>query len=123
MENSILIAAVSAFGVAFLFNALSFPKSIVQKKTSFQSFSEIISKKVFWLFAVAIFFGGGIESAFTFWATSFVGKYLSEIPRAGAIAVMIFALSMFIGRLLTAHFTVKFNLRSILITSTILGIS
>ena len=116
------IAAFVALSVAFMFSILNFPKSDYLKKNKDKTISIIFSKGIFWLFAAAIFFGGGIESALTFWSRSFVEEYLSHIPRAGALGVMIFAMAMFIGRLITAQLTIRFNLNIILISSTILGI-
>ena len=116
------IAAGAAMLVALLFSFLNFPRPETEKKISMKIYSRIFIKTEFWLFAAAIFLAGGIESAFSFWVRTYVENYFSDIPRAGAIAIMIFAASMAGGRFLTSYVSAKFSLRNILMGSTILGV-
>jgi MFS transporter, DHA1 family, inner membrane transport protein len=116
------IAASAAILVAILFSILDFPRPEKGKKISVNIYGGILKNIGFWLFATAIFLAGGIESAFTFWGRTYVEKYFSDIPRAGAVAIMIFSASMAAGRLLTSYILIKFSLKSILMSSTLLGI-
>ncbi|MCP5064853.1 MAG: MFS transporter [Ignavibacteriae bacterium] len=116
------IASAVALLVAIFFNVLHFPTSKKNDISSWHTYKLILKMRGFWLFAVAIFLGGGIESALTFWGRSYVQEYLSDIPRAGAIAIMLFAMSMAVGRLLTAYISVRITLKNILLGSTLLGI-
>ena len=116
------IAAVGAFAVAVLFTWLRFPEEKNDAYSYPQLFASVLRLGGFWLFAAALFLGGGIESALTFWSRSYVEAYLSEVPRAGAIAVIIFAGAMAIGRLLTAYISNRTSLNNIMIGSAILGI-
>jgi fucose permease len=76
----------------------------------------------FWLFAAAIFLGAGVESAFTFWSRSYVATYLKDVPRAGAIAVVIFAGLMAAGRLLAAKLSRTMSLKVMMMGSALLGV-
>jgi len=116
------IASIFALLVAIFFNLLNFPRSTNNEVSSWHTYKLILKMRGFWLFAVAIFLGGGIESALTFWGRSYVQEYLSDIPRAGAIAIMLFAVSMAVGRLLTEYLSLKLSLKNILLSSTLLGI-
>ena len=115
------LASGSTIIVGFFFNILNFPQSKYENKMSWTLYTDILSTGGFWLFSAAIFLGGGIESALTFWGTSYVKEYFSDIPRAGAIAVMIFAGSMAVGRLFTAYISTRFSLKIIMMGSTIMG--
>ncbi len=116
------IAAGAAMLVALLFSFLNFPRHVTEKRITMKIYSKIFAKAEFWLFAFAIFLAGGIESAFSFWGRTYVENYFSDVPRAGAIAIMIFAASMAGGRLLTSYISANFSLRKILMSSTILGV-
>lgn len=76
----------------------------------------------FWLFAAAIFLGAGVESAFTFWSRSYVAMYLDDVPRTGAIAVMIFAGMMAAGRFLSAALSKTISLKMIMMCSAVIGL-
>ncbi len=116
------IAAVAALTIAVLFTLLKFPSTENTSESYPKIFANILSLGGFWLFAIAIFLGAGIESALTFWSRSYVEIYLSDVPRSGAIAVMIFAGAMAIGRLLTAYLANKVSLNNIMIGSASLGV-
>ena len=116
------IAALVTLIVAIIFTVLRFPPAETDDSSYPKLFASILSLGGFWLFALAIFLGGSIESALTFWSRSYVETYLSDVPRAGAIALMIFAGSMAMGRFLTAYLAGKMSLNSIMIGSAILGV-
>lgn len=116
------IAAVGALIVAVLFSIMRFPPSEKDDSSYPKLFASILSKGGFWLFAAALFLGGSIESALTFWSRSYVDTYLSDVPRAGAFAVVVFAAAMAVGRFLSAYLTNKTSLNYILMGSAILGI-
>ncbi len=117
------IAAAGALSVAILFTVLRFPRVAKDEEDSYPKlFASILSLRGFWLFGIAIFFGASIESALTFWSRSYVEIYLSDVPRTGAVAVVIFAGAMAAGRLLTAYLANKMSLNNIMIGSALLGI-
>jgi fucose permease len=116
------IAALANLMVAILFTLLHFPPGQKDDSSYPQLFASILSLKGFWLFALIIAIGASIESALTFWSRSYVETYLSEVPRAGAIAVIIFAGAMAIGRFFTAYLANRMRLNSIMIGSALLGI-
>ena len=116
------IASSASLLVGIFFSILKFPNPGVNNQVSWASYTEILTTREFWIFAIAIFLGGGIESALTFWGTSYVKEYFSDIPRAGSIAVMIFASAMAVGRFLTAFLSNIFSLNNIIMGSTIIGI-
>lgn len=117
------IAAVGALAVAVLFSVLRFPPEVREDSSYPKLFAGILSTRGFWIFAAAIFLGTSIESAFTFWSRSYVGFYLSDVPRSGALAVVIFAASMAVGRFLAAFLANRTSLSNIMIGSGLLGIA
>lgn len=116
------IAAAGALVVAIFFTLLRFPPAEKDDSSYPKLFAGILRLGGFWLFAIALFLGGSIESALTFWSRSYVETYLSEVPRSGALAVMIFAGAMAVGRFLTAYLANKMSLNVIMIGSAILGV-
>ncbi len=60
---------------------------------------EILTKRHFWVFAIAMICGGGVEAAYTFWSASYIQIYYETLPRVGAIGTAIFASGMIAGRL------------------------
>jgi len=76
----------------------------------------------FWLFAAAIFLGAGVESAYTFWSRSYVKIYLNDLPRSGALAVVIFGGGMAAGRLVAAKLSKIINLKMMMMCSALLGV-
>lgn len=116
------IAAIVALAVAIYFTTLRFPPAEEDERPSWKLFADILTLWGFWLFAVAIFLGAGVESALTFWGRSYVESYLSDVPRAGAIAVVIFAGAMAAGRLLAAYLSNKMSLKMIMMGSALLGV-
>ena len=116
------IAAVAALGVAILLTVLRFPPTEKDDSSYPRLFVSILFRAGFWLFAIAIALGASIEAALTFWSRTYVETYLSGLPRAGAIAVVVFAGAMAIGRLLAGYLSNKTSLNNIMISSAILGI-
>jgi len=116
------IAAVTALAMGLVFNGSRFPSAAKIEGSAWKEITGILGLWGFWLYAAAIFFGGGVESAFTFWSRSYVEAYLKDLPRAGAIAVVIFAGMMATGRLLTAKLSNTVSLKMILICSAFLGV-
>ena len=116
------IAAAAALVMGFTFNLSRFPPAARHDDTSGDLILRILARPGFWLFAAAIFLGAGVESAFTFWSRSYVEAYLQDLPRAGAIAVVIFAGAMAAGRLLAARLSKRLSLKTIMMGSALLGV-
>jgi len=116
------IAAAAALVLAITFTVLRFPFHERDTTSYPRLFASILSLSGFWLFATAIFLAGSIESALTFWSRSYVETYLSDVPRSGAIALVIFAGAMAVGRVITAYLANKTSLNNIMIGSAILGV-
>lgn len=115
------IAAVATLLVGVLFSSSRFPSPTGEGESGFRSLGRTLGRGSFWLFAAAIFLGAGVESAFTFWSRSYVEAYLQDVPRAGAVAVVIFAGLMALGRLFAAKFSKTVSLKSIMLWSAVLG--
>jgi fucose permease len=116
------IAAAGSLVVAVLFTMLPFPPDQTDKSSSLKLYTGILARGPFWIFAAAIALGAAIESAFTFWSRSYVGAYLSDVPRAGALAVVIFAAAMAIGRFGSGFLANRTSLNNIMLGSAVLGI-
>lgn len=117
------ITAAEAFVIALLFTIFHFPKPADGDHSTGGMIGRILRLPGFWLFAVAIFLGAGVESAFTFWSTSYVAAYLKNVPRAGAFAVVIFAAMMALGRLLMARLSTRVSLKALMGGSALLGLA
>ncbi len=83
----------------------------------------IVREPLFWLFAVAIFCGGGAEGAFTFWSASYIQLHFDTLARAGAVGTAAFAAGMVIGRLASGRFVHQGGLRRLIIVSAFVGIA
>jgi fucose permease len=117
------VAAVGALVIAIYTTTLRFPSETPDDSPYPQLVAGILKLGGFWLFAAAMYLGGSIEIALTFWSRSYVEAYLSDVPRAGAIAVVIFAASMAIGRFLTAYLANRVALNKIMIGAALLGLA
>jgi len=115
------ITGSGCLAAALLFQTAPFPKehSDIHFLSEFRS---IMKLKKFWLFAAAIFFGASVESAFSFWSAGFIQLYHSELPRAGAIGVAVFAGMMATGRLLSSRWEKLIGLNSVMMISAGIGI-
>jgi fucose permease len=116
------VAALGGLLVAAMFTVLRFPPAERDDSSYPKLFAGILALRSFWLFAAAIFLGGSIEAALTFWSRTYVESYLSEVPRSGALAVVIFAAAMAVGRFSTAYLANKTTLNNIMMGSALLGI-
>ena len=116
------IAAAGAFGMGVWFHLSRFPAAVRDRRSSIRSIAQILKIPHFWFFGMALFLGAGVEAAFTFWSRSYVEVYLRDMPRAGAIAVVIFSSTMAIGRLLFAKLSHAMSQRALMIGSAILGV-
>lgn len=108
--------------VGIFFNIQAFPPAVRHESSAKQVVIKIISSPVFWLFAAVIFLGAGVESALAFWGRSYVESYLKDVPRAGAIAVVIFVGMMAVGRLMSAKLSQMMSLKMLMLSSAILGV-
>lgn len=115
------IAAIGALVAGIFLTGSRFPSPVRKESTTWNVIVKILVLPGFYLFATAIFLGAGVESAFTFWSRSYVETYLKELPRAGAIAVVIFAGMMAAGRLFAAKLSRKMSLKMIMMCSALLG--
>ena len=119
---SFQVAALLALAVAILFTVLRFPPSQRENGSYFGQVGAILTMGGFWLFAAVILLGGAVEAALTFWSRTYVETYLSNVPRAGAVAVVVFAGAMAIGRFIAAWLANRFSLNTIMVASAVLGI-
>lgn len=116
------LTAIGALAVGIAFHISRFPAAVETERTPWRRMRKILALPGFWLFAMAIFLGAGVESALTFWSRSYVAIYLKDVPRAGAIAVVIFAGMMAAGRFLTARLFHTMSLKMLMIVSALLGV-
>ena len=115
-------AGVAAFVMGLIFNISEFPNVRLHKDSSWNLMRDVLSLGGFWIYAVAIFLGAGVESALTFWSRSYVEIYLEDLPRAGAIAVVVFSGGMAIGRLLSAKLSNMIGPKILMAGSAVLGL-
>ena len=117
-----LITATMALVMGLIFNTSKFPDQKNQISFSWNLIINILFLRGFWIYGFAIFLAAGIESAFTFWSRSYVEIYLQELPRAGAIAVVIFSCGMAFGRFLSAKLSYMISPSTLMIGSSIFGL-
>jgi len=60
---------------------------------------DLLTNRHFWVFALAMVCGGGVEAAYTFWSASYIQIYYDAVPRAGAVGTAFFASGMIAGRM------------------------
>ncbi len=82
----------------------------------------ILRQKQFWLFALAMFCGGGAEGAFTFWSASYAQLNLGVLARGGAVATAAFAGGMVVGRVASGHLVRQERLYLLIIGSAVAGV-
>lgn len=76
----------------------------------------LLKKKRFWVFVLAMFCGGGVEAAYTFWTASYIQLFYDTLPRAGALGTALFAGGMIAGRL-GSGFIKQENLHKLILIS------
>ena len=108
--------AFAAFLIGFLYPAskrIQLPPS----DGSFSAFKEIFSKPAFWCFGLALFFEGGAEGAFSFWAATLVQVHLKGSAFYAGIVTATFAFGMAIGRFTVSRFLRKVSIQKAIIIS------
>lgn len=88
-----------------------------------QGSREIMGDRRFWLFAVAMFCGGGAEGGFTFWTASYVQLHFDALARGGAIATAVFSSGMVVGRLASGHVVSQRRLHHLIVGSALIGVA
>ncbi len=83
---------------------------------------QIIGNRRFWITGAALFLGGALESAFTFWSASYLQLHFFAAPRLSGVGTACFAAGMAMGRIITARLSRRFELSSIIMWSAFLGI-
>ncbi|MCF7934643.1 MAG: MFS transporter [Spirochaetia bacterium] len=95
--------------IAVLSSILFFPPDdqITESGESvrWKDWAQCFSQPIFWVLALAIFFGGAAEAAFTFWSASYIQVHFTTLADAAGIGTGIFALAMAIGRIGTGKMT------------------
>jgi len=82
----------------------------------------IVRDSRFWLFALAMFCGGGAEGGFTFWSATYIQLHFDALARAGGVGTAVFAGGMVVGRLASGRFVAQNRLNRLIIGSAVLGI-
>jgi fucose permease len=125
-----LVAASGAIAVASgaLFLAFGRPARAaaaqpVASAEAWLRMKAVLVNRRFWVFAAALFFGGGAEATFTFWSASYVQLYYGALPRAGGFGTACFAGGMIAGRMLSGHFVHQGGLRALIAASAAGGIA
>ncbi len=117
------ILGIAGLLLALLFTASG--KNISLPKSNHSAFhiGQILKDKRFWLFGLAMFFGGSLESAFTFWSASYIQVYFGALPRGGGVGTALFAFGMAAGRIGTGRLTRIMGLRTIILISSLLALA
>ena len=95
----------------------------VASAEAWQRMKAVLVNRRFWVFAAALFFGGGAEATFTFWSASYVQLHYGALPRAGGFGTACFAGGMIAGRMLSGHFVRQSALRLLIAASAAGGIA
>ena len=111
-----LILSIISVIVGFIYPRKSKAK-LPPSRTDFSHAGEILSKPLFWVMGIALFFAGGAEGGITFWTASYIQIEFDTLPRAGGLGIASFALGMAAGRLSVGRIAAKLGLRKILIFS------
>lgn len=110
-----VIATVGAYPSS---RKINLPRS----EARFSHLGKILAQPKFWILGFAMFLAGGAEGGITFWLASYIQLNLGGLPRAGGIAVAVFALGMFIGRLAASRLTMKMRLKTMIQGSALLAV-
>lgn len=107
------------FTLVFSFSS----RGLVLSKSSHSAFhiGQILKNRRFWILGAAMFLGGALESAFTFWSASYVQVYFDVLPRAGGIGTACFAGGMAAGRLWVSKLARTIDISGIIMRSALLG--
>jgi fucose permease len=108
--------------VVYLFYPGNKKTQLPKTKVDFSQFKDIIKQPKFFMMGQALFFAGGAEGAITFWLASYIQLNMGGLPRAGGIGIAVFALGVFLGRLLASQLAKRFKLKQMIQWSTFLGI-
>ncbi len=73
------------------------------------------------ILGVALFAGGGVEAALTFWSATYIQLVLGGTVRAAAVGTALFAAAMAVGRVYSGRFAPKFGLWRIIVAMGVLG--
>ncbi len=117
------VAAAATLAVGLFFNITRFPPAARQESSPWNLIGNVLVLPGYWLFAAALFLGAGVESAFTFWSRSYVETHLADVPRSGAIAVVVFAGAMAVGRLLAGGLSQAMSPNALMMGSAVLGVA
>lgn len=123
----VIAAAIGLVGIlsgaAFLFFGRTKPRADNQKLADVWNHKrDLLTKKDFWLFFMALFVAGAIEGAFTFWSASLIQLEFGGSPRAAGMAAAAFAGGMIIARFAWGIFLRQGHLWHLLVGSCLLGI-
>ena len=84
---------------------------------------QILGSRRFWILGIAMFCGGALEAAFTFWSASYLQLYFDALPRGAGVGTALFAGGMAAGRMGIARLTRVMGLRQIIMGSALLGVA
>jgi fucose permease len=129
----IVVGAVGALGLvsAILFAVLGpaeYRRERERREASgghvhpFRHARAIVREPAFWIFALAIFCGGGAEGAFTFWSASYIQIHFDAVARAGGFGTAAFAAGMVAGRITFGRYVHQGGLRTLILVSALAGI-
>lgn len=108
--------ALAAFLIGFLYPAskrIPLPPS----DGSFSTCKAIFSQSAFWCFGFALFFEGGAEGAFSFWAATLVQVHLKGSAFYAGIVTATFAFGMAIGRFAVSRVLRRVSVQKVIIIS------
>ena len=82
---------------------------------------QILKDPRFYMLGAAMFFGGALESAFTFWSASYLQVSFDALPRAAGIGTALFAGGMVVGRIGASKLTKRIGMHRTIMLSALLG--
>ncbi|MGQ9661220.1 MAG: MFS transporter [Kiritimatiellia bacterium] len=94
----ILTLGGSSFAVALIFETSRSPTPLNTARKQVLAPRHILQKRTFWALSLVMVLTGGVEGAVTFWGPSFIRVEYDASVLLGASGMVVFALSMAIGR-------------------------
>ena len=94
-----------------------------REANTFRHARTILREPAFWVFALAMFCGGGAEGAFTFWSASYIQLNFDAVARAGGLGTAVFAGGMVLGRLASGRFVHQGGLPTLILASALTGVA
>ena len=117
-----VILGLFGIGLTLLFFLSGRHVVLPQSAHSSYHIGQILKAPRFYLLGMAMFFGGALESAFTFWSASYLQVSFDALPRGAGIGTALFAGGMAVGRIGASRLTKRIGMHKTIMLSALLGL-